>query len=43
MRFLLVAGIVCGVVVGGLYIMAVLFEPVPKETSIPVPGVKLRR
>jgi len=42
-RFLVVAGIVGAVVFGGLYIMAVVFEPVPKETSTPVPGVKVRR
>lgn len=42
-RFLVVAGIVSAVVFGGLYVMAVFFEPVPKETSTPVPGVKVRR
>jgi hypothetical protein len=42
-RFLVVAGIVGAVVFGGLYFMAVFFEPVPKETSTPVPGVKVRR
>ena len=42
-RFLAVAGIAGGVVFGGLYLMAVFFEPVPKETSTPVPGVKIRR
>jgi hypothetical protein len=43
MRFLVVAGILGAVVFGGLYAMAVFFEPVPKETSTPLPGVKLRR
>ena len=43
MRFLLVVGIVGAVVFGGLYAVAVLFEPVPRETSTPVPGVKVRR
>jgi hypothetical protein len=43
MRFLLFAGIVGAVVFGGLYAVAVLFEPVPRETSTPVPGVKVRR
>ena len=42
-RFLLAAGILGSVVYGGLYFMAVFFEPVPKETSTPVPGVKVRR
>jgi hypothetical protein len=41
-RFLVVAGIAGAVVFGGLYVMAVYFEPVPKETSMPVPGVKIR-
>jgi hypothetical protein len=42
-RFLVVAGVVGAVVFGGLYVMAVFFEPEPKETSTPVPGVKIRR
>ena len=43
MRFLVVAGILGAIVFGGLYVMAVFFEPVPKETSTSLPGVKLRR
>jgi hypothetical protein len=42
-RFLLVAGILGAVVFGGLYVMANVFEPEPKETSTPVAGVKIRR
>jgi hypothetical protein len=42
-RFLVVAGVMGAVVFGGLYVMAVVFEPEPKETSTPVPGVKVRR
>jgi hypothetical protein len=42
-RFLVVAGIAGAVVFGGLYVMAVYFEPEPRETSTPVPGVKIRR
>jgi hypothetical protein len=42
-RFLLVVGVTGAVVFGGLYVMAVIFEPEPKETSTPVPGVKVRR
>jgi hypothetical protein len=41
-RLLVVAVIVGAVVCGGLLVMAVVFEPVPKETSIPVPGLKVR-
>lgn len=42
-RFLTVVGIVCGTVVGGLYLIAALLEPVPRDTSTPVPGIKVRR
>jgi len=42
-RFLVVAGIVGAAVFGGLYAMQAFFEPVPKETATPVPGVKVRR
>jgi hypothetical protein len=42
-RFLVVAGILVAAVFGGLYAMQLFFEPQPKETSVPVPGVKLRR
>ena len=42
-RFLVVAGIMGAVVFGGLYVMQAFFEPVPKETATPVPGVKVRR
>jgi len=42
-RFLVVAGIMGAVVFGGLYVMSVFFEPVPKETATTVPGVKVRR
>jgi hypothetical protein len=43
MRFLFVAGVVGAIVFGGLYAVAVFFEPVPRETSTSVPGVKVRR
>ena len=42
-RFLVVAGMMVAVVFGGLYAMQAFFEPVPKETTTPVPGVKVRR
>ena len=42
-RFLVFAGIVGAVVYGGMYAMQAFFEPVPKETATPVPGVKVRR
>jgi hypothetical protein len=43
LRFLFIAGVIGGMLFGGLYFMAVFFEPEPKETSTPVPGVKVRR
>jgi hypothetical protein len=42
-RFLVVAGILGAVIFGGLFFMANVFEPEPKETSTPVSGVKIRR
>jgi hypothetical protein len=42
-RFLVVVGIIGATVVGGLYVMAVFFEPAQRETSTPLPGVKVRR
>src|SRR5262245_50036663 len=42
-RFLIVVGVLAAVVYGGLYFMAVFFEPEPRETSTTVRGVKIRR
>lgn len=42
-RFLVVVGIIGAAVIGGLYVMAVFFEPAQRETSTPLPGVKVRR
>jgi hypothetical protein len=42
-RFLFVAGLLSGLVFGGLYVLATYFEPQPKEVSKPVPGVKVRK
>ncbi len=42
-RFLMIAGTLGALVAGGLYILAVEFEPVPREVSKPVPGVKIKR
>ena len=42
-RFLFVTGVLAGLVLGGLYVLAVYFEPVPQEVSKPVPGVKIRK
>ena len=42
-RVLVVAGIMGAAVFGGLYAIQAFFEPVPKETATPVPGVKVRR
>jgi hypothetical protein len=42
-RFLFVAGIVCAVVFGGLYVLAEFFEPAQKEMTTSISGVKIRR
>lgn len=42
-RFLSVVGLLFAVTAGGLYALAELFEPVPKEVSQTVHGVKIRR
>jgi hypothetical protein len=42
-RFLVVVGIIGAAVIGGLYVMAVFFEPAQRETATPLPGVKVRR
>jgi hypothetical protein len=42
-RFLFAVGLLAGVTFGGLYVLSEFFEPVPKEVSQPVPGVKVRR
>lgn len=42
-RFLFVVGILGGIVFGGLYVLSEFFEPVPKEVTQTVPGVKIKR
>lgn len=42
-RFLFVVATLAGITAGGLYVLAVFFEPVPKEVTQPLPGVKIRR
>jgi phage shock protein PspC (stress-responsive transcriptional regulator) len=42
-RFLVVVGVLGGIVYGGLYLMAVLFEPEQRETSTTVQGVRIPR
>lgn len=42
-RFLFVAGLLSGLVLGSLYVLATYFEPTPKEITKPVPGVKIRK
>ena len=42
-RFLFYVGLIVALISGGLYIMATKFEPVPREVSKPVPGVKIRK
>jgi hypothetical protein len=42
-RFLFVVGLLFGITTGGLYMLAELFEPVPKEVTQTVHGVKIRK
>jgi hypothetical protein len=42
-RFIAILGTVSAIAFAGLYVLAVVFEPVPKEVTKPVPGVKIRK
>jgi len=42
-RFLFVTGALVAVVSGGLYVLAVYYEPEPSEVTKVVPGVKIRK
>jgi hypothetical protein len=42
-RFLFVVGLLFVVTTGGLYALAALFEPEPKEVTQTVHGVKIRK
>lgn len=41
-RFLLVIGVIAGVVSGSLYVLAEFFQPEPKEISKSLRNVKVR-
>lgn len=42
-RFLFVVALLGGAVFGGLYVLAVHFEPEQQEVSKPLPDVKIRK
>ena len=42
-RFLIVVGSLAAITYGGLYVMAVYFEPEPKEVRKPLPGIQIRK
>jgi len=42
-RFLFAAGLLAGIGLGGLYVLAVFLEPVPKEVTKTIPNVKVRK
>jgi hypothetical protein len=42
-RFLVIVCVLSAVVYGGIYTLAVYFEPDPREVSKPLPSVKIRR
>lgn len=41
-RFVVVCAVLAGIGFGTLYVLAVYFEPVPKEMSKSIRGIKLR-
>jgi len=41
-RFIFVVGLIVGIAYGSLYILDRYFEPVAKETTQIVPGVRIR-
>ena len=41
-RFILVLGLLSGLILGSLYVLAVFFEPSPVEVVKPVFGIKVR-
>ena len=42
-RFIVVVGVLAGIVSGTLYTLAVYFEPEPKEISKPLRNIKLKK
>ena len=42
-RFIAVVSTICAMGYAGLYILAVHFEPQPRQVSDPLPSVKIRR
>ena len=42
-RFLFITGTIAAIISGGLYFLAVTYEPVPQEVTKSVPGVKIRK
>lgn len=42
-RLIVVAGLLTGIVMGGLYILATKYEPEAREVIRVVPGVKIRK
>jgi len=42
-RFLFVVGLTVSTIYFSLYVMAVYFEPEPREIRKPIPGIQIRR
>jgi hypothetical protein len=42
-RFLFVVGMLSAMTFGGLYVLSEYFEPVSKEVTYTLPGLKIRR
>jgi hypothetical protein len=43
MRFLAVIGTIAGVIYGSMYVLAVHFEPEPREITKNLHGIKIRK
>jgi hypothetical protein len=43
LRFLFVLGVIGGIVFGGLFFLAHVFEPEQREVTQPLPNVKVKR
>lgn len=42
-RFLTLTGLFAGVIAGGLYFLAIQYEPEPRQEVKAVPGIKIRK
>ncbi|MDQ8732079.1 histidine kinase [Bradyrhizobium sp. LHD-71] len=43
LRFLTVVAVICGLIYGGIFALATLFDPVPREITVTVPPDKFQK